>query len=100
MEVEELHLAEGAFPALLSGGGKISAARGIDGGAGGRGGVGGGHRELSVDLPTKCVKCIARWRRNLPFQTTPYYKHDELAVTGVCITNKEYQHRTPRILQG
>ncbi|KAF8479474.1 hypothetical protein DFH94DRAFT_682220 [Russula ochroleuca] len=52
MEVEELHLAEGAFPALLSGGGKISAARGIDGGAGGRGGVGGGHRELSVDLPT------------------------------------------------
>lgn len=48
-EVEELRLAEGAFPALFSGGGGAPA-------RGGGGGAGGGHRVLSVDARTKRVR--------------------------------------------
>jgi hypothetical protein len=48
-EAEELRLAEGAFPALFSGGG--APARGGSGGGGG-----GGHRVLSVDARTKRIR--------------------------------------------
>ena len=54
-EAEELRLAEGAFPALLSSGGAGAGGAPARGGGGGAGG-GGGRRVLSVDSRTKRIK--------------------------------------------
>lgn len=55
-EAEELRLAEGAFPALLSSGGG-GAGAGASGGGGGAGrGGGGGRRVLRVDSRTKRIR--------------------------------------------
>jgi hypothetical protein len=56
-EAEELRLAEGAFPALLSSGGGGAGAGGAPArGGGGGDGRGGGRRVLSVDSRTKRIR--------------------------------------------
>jgi len=69
-EAEEMRLAEGAFPALLSpnsgsGGMDASAVSTRGGGGGFGGGRGGGHRVLLVDSRTKRVKVESYSRSGL-----------------------------------